>query len=190
MQITYTNSISGQQHNHDKMTATFHRAILFTIKSIFNDLKVNSDNYDKHIVPNINIDIKYLPYGSVINSTKVSVIQSATVNINFSSLPIPLSGFQDESNTIPDFDMEYRYMSLSDDPEVLDQESIKDTIFNNIQVIYNSEYSTPKVIVKMNDTVICDVPYNDNSNFSKWVQLKTYLNLYQSVQHCNFHLNN
>lgn len=24
MQITYTNSISGQQHNHDKMTATFY----------------------------------------------------------------------------------------------------------------------------------------------------------------------
>ena len=58
MQITYTNSISGQQHNYDKMTATFHHAILFTIKSIFNDLKVNSDNYDKHIVPNIVIDIK------------------------------------------------------------------------------------------------------------------------------------
>ena len=49
MQITYTNSISGQQHNHDKMTATFHHAILYTIKSIFSDLKVNSDNYDKHI---------------------------------------------------------------------------------------------------------------------------------------------
>ena len=54
MQITYTNSISGQQHNHDKMTATFHHAILYTIKSIFSDLKVNSDNYDKHIEPEIN----------------------------------------------------------------------------------------------------------------------------------------
>lgn len=66
MQITYTNSISGQQHNYDKMTATFHHADLFTIKFIVNDLKVNSDNYDKHIVPNIVIDIKYLPYGSAI----------------------------------------------------------------------------------------------------------------------------